>query len=114
MPYLAINTSQKLSDSQKEKIKAELGRLISIIPTKAESGTLIDFSDGRTMYKAGAKIDGAFIDLRLFRKSEFDDKKKFTEEVFSMLTRELGLKSEHMSLNITEMENWGGGGTLKA
>ena len=113
MPYIAINTSQKLSDAQKEKIKAELSRLIAIIPTKTEAGTLVDFSDARTMYKAWEKIDGAFIDLRLFRKSEFEFKKKFTEEAFEMFSRELGIKTENIYLNIMEFEAWGAGGTLK-
>ena len=114
MPYIAVNTTLTLSGSQKEKIKTELGRLITIIPTKTEAGLLVDFSDSRTMYKAGENISGAFIDLRLFHKSEYEPKKKFTEETFEMLSRELGIKKEHMSLNITELENWGAAGTLKS
>ena len=113
MPYIAINTSQKLSDAQKDKIKAEIGRLISIIPTKVEAGTFVDFSDARTMYKAGEKIDGAFVDLRLYRESEFEAKKKFAEEVFAMLTRELGLKTENMYMNMVELPTWGSLATLK-
>jgi phenylpyruvate tautomerase PptA (4-oxalocrotonate tautomerase family) len=114
MPYIAINTSQKLSDAQKEKIKTELGRLITIIPTKAEAGLLVDFSDSRTMYKAGENVSGAFIDVRLFHKSDFEPKKKFTEETFEMLSRELGLKKENMYLTIMEFDNWGSAGTYKS
>jgi phenylpyruvate tautomerase PptA (4-oxalocrotonate tautomerase family) len=114
MPYIAINTTQKLSDGQKEKIKTELGRLIAVIPTKNEAGLLVDFSDSRTIYKAGENVQGAFIDLRLFHKSEFEPKKKFTEETFEMLSRELGIKKEHMYLNIMEFDNWGSAGTLKS
>jgi len=113
MPYIAVNTAQKLSDAQKEKIKTELGRLITIIPTKTEAGLLIDFSDSRTMYKAGENVSGAFIEVRLFRKSEFEPKKQFTEETFEMLSRELGLKKENMYLNFLEFDNWGSAGTYK-
>jgi len=114
MPYIAVNTSQKLSDSQKEKIKAELGRLITIIPTKAEAYLMVDFSDARTFYKAGEKIEGAFIDLRLFRKSEIESKKKFTEETLKMLSSELGIKEENFNLTIMEFDDWGSDGTLKS
>jgi len=114
MPYIAVNTSQKLSDAQKEKIKTELGRLITIIPTKAEANLLIDFSDSRTMYKGGENISGAFIEMRLFKKTDFEPKKKFTEETFEMLSQELGLKKEHMFLNILEFDNWGSAGTYKS
>ena len=113
MPYIAVNTAQKISDEQKEKIKTELGRLITIIPTKNEAGTLVDFSDSRTTYKGGENVHGAFIDVRLFHKSDFEPKKKFTEETFAMLSRELGLKKENVYLTIMEFDNWGSGGTLK-
>jgi phenylpyruvate tautomerase PptA (4-oxalocrotonate tautomerase family) len=114
MPYIAVNTTQKISDAQKEKIKAEFGRLITIIPTKSEAGLLVDFSGDRTIFKAGENVDGAFIDLRLFHKSDFEPKKKFTEESFEMLSRELGLKKENMYLTIMEFDNWGSGGTYRA
>ena len=113
MPYIAINSTQNLSTVQKEKIKAEFGRLIAIIPTKAEAGLLIDFSGGRTFFKAGEKVDGAFIEIRLFRKAEFEPKKKFTEETFELFSRELGLKKENMYLTIMEFDNWGSAGTYK-
>ena len=114
MPYIAVNTSQKLSDAQKEKVKAELGRLITIIPTKTEAGLMVDISDARAFYKAGQKVESAFIDLRLFHKSEFEPKKKFTEETIEMLSSELGIKKENLYLTIMEFDNWGAGGTLKS
>ena len=113
MPYIAVNTTQKLSDAQKEKIKAELGRIMPIIPTKSEAGLMIDFSDGRTIYKAGEKVEGAFIDLRLLRKAEFEPKKKYTEELFELLSRELGLKKENMYLTAMEFNDWGANGTFR-
>jgi phenylpyruvate tautomerase PptA (4-oxalocrotonate tautomerase family) len=113
MPYIAVNTTKKLSAAGKKKIKTELGRLIGIIPTKSEANLLVDFSGGRSMYKAGDEVPGAFIDLRLFHKADYEAKKKFTEETFELLSRELGLKKENMFLTIMEFENWGSGGTLK-
>jgi phenylpyruvate tautomerase PptA (4-oxalocrotonate tautomerase family) len=113
MPYIAINTVEKLSASKEEAIKAEIGRLITIIPTKTEGGLLIEFSGGHSLYRGGAKVNGAYVEVRLYQPSDFEAKKKFTEEVFSLLSRELGIEKNHMYLNIIELENWGGGGTLK-
>ena len=114
MPYIAINTAQKLSEAQKEKLKTELGRLIPIIPTKSEAGLLINFSDSKTFYMAGENVNGAFIEVRLYGKADFEPKKKLTEEIFEMFTRELGIKKEHMYLNILELDNWGTAGTYKS
>jgi hypothetical protein len=79
-----------------------------------EAGLLIDFSDGHTIYKAGKEVSGAFIDLRLFRKSDFEAKKQFTQEVlvFALLSRELGIQTEHMYLSVSELDTWGTGGSL--
>jgi phenylpyruvate tautomerase PptA (4-oxalocrotonate tautomerase family) len=113
MPYIAINTTEKLPAAKQEAVKAEIGRLISIIPTKTEGGLLIDFSGGHSFYRAGALVKGAYVEVRLYRPSGFEAKKKFTEEVFSLLSRELGIEKDLMYLNIIELENWGGGGTLR-
>ena len=113
MPYIAINTVKNLDDSQKEKIKTELGRLMSIIPTKNEAGLMIDFSGGHTIYRAGTRVDGAFVELRIFHKSELEPKKKYTAEVLDFLCRELGLKKEYVYFNILEFENWGSNGELR-
>jgi len=114
MPYIAINTAQQISAAKKEKIKTEIGRLITILPTKTEAGVLIDFSDSRTFYKAGEKADGAFIDVRLFRKSDYEPKKKFTEELFELFSRELGIKKENLYITIMEFDTIGTNGTLKS
>jgi hypothetical protein len=113
MPYIAVNTTEKLSLSKQEAVKSELGRLISIIPTKNEAGLLVDFSGDHSFYRAGAAVKSAYVEVRLYHSSEFEAKKKFTEEVFSLLSRELGIESNNMYLNIIELENWGGGATLR-
>ena len=114
MPYIAIKTSLELSEEKMEKVKTEIGRLITILANKTEAVTMVDFCDCRTFYKAGVKIEGAMIELRLWGKSEFEEKKNFTEELFKLLTTELGLKPENMSLNVLEFNDWGSGGTLKS
>jgi phenylpyruvate tautomerase PptA (4-oxalocrotonate tautomerase family) len=113
MPYIAINTMEKLPPPKQESIKTGIGRLISIIPTKTEGGLLIDFSGDHSFYRAGAPVKSAYIEVRLYRPSDFEAKKKFTEEVFDLLSRELGIEKDLMCLNIIELENWGGGGTLR-
>jgi len=110
MPYIAVNTTQVLSPALKERIKGELGRLIAILPGKDEDGLFVDFSGGRNIYKAGKEVEGAFIDLRVYKKSPLDAKKAFTKEVFDLLDRELDIKKNHVYLSIGEYENWGADG----
>jgi phenylpyruvate tautomerase PptA (4-oxalocrotonate tautomerase family) len=113
MPYITINTTEKLAPAKQETIKSELGRFISIIPTKTEAGLFIDFSGDHSFYRAGVPVKCAYVEVRLYKPSDFEAKKKFTEEVFSLLARELEIDKDSMCLNIVEVENWGGGGTLR-
>jgi hypothetical protein len=113
MPYIALNTNLEISETQKELIKTELGSLITIIPDKTESKLMIDFSENKTIYKAGSKVSGVFIDLRLFHKAEYEVKKEFTEKTIEMVHQKLDISKENIYLTIMEFDNWGSGGTLK-
>ena len=107
MPYIAVTTSLKLSKEQKNKLNAEFGRLIPLIPTKTEAGLLVAFSDDLTMYRAGEEAPCAFVEIRLFGTSEFEGKKEFTKAVFEMLHKELGLEIPRIYINILEFNEWG-------
>ena len=63
MPYICVNLTKKLTDSQKDAIKAGLGEKIALIPGKSERALMVDIADGRTMYYQGEKRDLAYIDV---------------------------------------------------
>ena len=113
MPYLQINISKTLTTEQRETVKTELGKLITIIPTKTEKNFMIDFSEGRPMYFHGLPAQScAFLELRLFGKSDFQAKKQFVQQVFRMMDHVLGIKENEMFINIIELDEWGAGGSL--
>ncbi|MDR2607969.1 MAG: hypothetical protein LBC57_06210 [Treponema sp.] len=112
MPYIAFSTSLELSLPQKEKLKSEFGRLIPLIPGKAEADLQVDISSGRVMYMAGTEESSAFVELRILNKADMEAKKRFTQETFAMLHRELQLSKDRIYLNIIEFEHWGYGGDL--
>ncbi|GHU96769.1 hypothetical protein FACS189483_00670 [Spirochaetia bacterium] len=107
MPYIAVNTSEQLSAAKKETLKAALGRLIAIIPGKSEDALMVDLADGKTMYMGGAAVPCAYIDLRVYTKTDPEAKKQFTKETFALLERELGIKPENQYLTIYEADHWG-------
>lgn len=113
MPYILINTSKKLSDTQKEELKSELGEKITIIPGKSESRLMIDISDDRTMYFAGEKRELAYVDVRCYGTTELENKKAFTEATFATVKQITGLSQDSIYLTYSEFENWGIFGSLK-
>lgn len=114
MPYIAVNTAKALSQSERETVKSELGKLIRMLPNKSERVLMVDFCGGREIWLGGVKREnGAFVDVRLWGACEPEAKKKFTEAVFSMLEKNIGSSPDSAYLTIGEYANWGSGGTLK-
>jgi phenylpyruvate tautomerase PptA (4-oxalocrotonate tautomerase family) len=113
MPYIQVNTSKKLNEQDKDAIKSKLGELISILPGKSESVLMVGVNDSDAMYFGGEKKDLAFVDVRLFKESDFESKSRFTEAVFLFLKQKLGIAEENVFLSIGEYNTWGHNGRLK-
>jgi phenylpyruvate tautomerase PptA (4-oxalocrotonate tautomerase family) len=114
MPYIQVSLSHTLNPEQKEAVKAELGSLITLIPGKTEAVTMVRIEDGCALYKGGKALNnGAFVEVRLYGKSPAQSEERFTEAVFEMLGKQLGIEPGDVYLNILEMERWGTRGHLK-
>ncbi|MDR0452875.1 MAG: hypothetical protein LBH15_07515 [Treponema sp.] len=107
MPYVGLSTSEKLSDSQKEKLKSEIGRLITVIPGKVEEGTIVDISAGRSMYKGGKAVPCAYVDIRVYTKADPEGKKRFVNDLFDVLDKDLGIPKDNVYMSVLEFEEWG-------
>jgi hypothetical protein len=110
MPYIQVSIGQKLSVPQREMLKSELGRLISIIPGKTEQGLIVNIQDGFSLYMGGTEEPAAYIDLRVYTKTDPEAKKRITGEIFDLIAREFAIPKARQYLTIGEYENWGYGG----
>jgi hypothetical protein len=107
MPYISVIIGQRLDASQKETLKRELGRLITIIPGKTESGLIVHIQDSDFLAMAGTEAPSAYIDLRVYTKADPEAKKRFTRELCVFIHREFGIPVERQYLTIGEYDNWG-------
>ncbi|GMO30052.1 MAG: hypothetical protein LBG79_02260 [Spirochaetaceae bacterium] len=107
MPYLSISVGEKLNAVQREKLKTEMGRLITIIPGKSEADLILHINDSGVMYSGGAELSCAYIDLRVYTKTTEEAKKRFTREACVFMSKEFGIPVERQYLTIREFENWG-------
>ena len=113
MPYIAVTTSKALSDEQKDELKKTIGQKISVIPGKTEAALMVDISDNHTMYFAGEKRKLAYVDVRCYGSTEFENKKALTEALFDAVELHTGLHDDSIYLTYTEFSNWGTRGTMK-
>lgn len=114
MPYISVNVTKVLTDTQKDAIKSKLGEKISVIPGKSEKALMIDISDGHTIYMAGVRCENtAYIDVKIYGSTEFQYRKAFTEAVFEAIAQAVDIPKDGMYLTFSEFENWGMKGTMK-
>ncbi|MEG0752287.1 MAG: phenylpyruvate tautomerase MIF-related protein [Angelakisella sp.] len=114
MPFISIHTNLSPDSNKKNVIKAELGRLISIIPGKSEPVLMVEFVDGSTFFMGGVgEGNCAMVDVRCYKTAPFEANKEFTQEVFQLLERELNIPQGRIYLTLMELPTWGTKGTLK-
>ena len=114
MPFISVNVSGSLTKLQKDDIKSRLGKLIEILPTKSEKGLMVDISDNHSLYYAGEEMEkAAFVDLRLYKESPFDEKREFFKKVCDMLAEVAGIDAGNIYCNMFELSNWGSRGDFR-
>ncbi|WP_234122204.1 phenylpyruvate tautomerase MIF-related protein [Clostridium hydrogenum] len=113
MPFINSKVTVKLDDEKKEKLKSELGNLISLIPGKSESWLMVGFNDNYSLYFKGEKKDkAAFVEVKIFGGADKEAKNKLTAEICSLFERELQIPQNSIYVTIEEITDWGWNGEM--
>jgi phenylpyruvate tautomerase PptA (4-oxalocrotonate tautomerase family) len=107
MPYVSVTIGRKLDDGQKDALKSELGRLITIIPGKTEPDLFVHIQDEGAVYFGGTRSPSVYVDVRVYTKTPAAAKQRFVREVCAFIAREFGIPPERQYLTISEYDNWG-------
>jgi phenylpyruvate tautomerase PptA (4-oxalocrotonate tautomerase family) len=113
MPHLDIHVSKPVDASVRDVLQKEIGEIMSLIPGKTISNTVISISDGYSMFRDAQPIEAAFVDVRLLKKSPAESKKAFSEKVFGIIETILGVPPSNVQINFVELPDWASGGDYK-
>lgn len=114
MPYINVNISTKLSNQEKDNLKSKLGELISIIPGKTENVLMIGINDDYTMYFSGIKKEKmAFLNIKMYKQSEFEYKNELTKKIFEFFEKEFDITGDNIFMTFDEYDSWATRGMLK-
>ncbi|MFI3226193.1 MAG: phenylpyruvate tautomerase MIF-related protein [Clostridia bacterium] len=113
MPYIAVNTSQTVSEEQKVALKSYFGEKIGTITGKRESGLMVHIKGEETMYFAGEDTPAAFVEIRLFGPAPFSEKNDFANLVYTGLNDILSIDTKRIYINFAEFLEWGSGAVYK-
>lgn len=111
MPYIKTTTS--ISIPNKEKLKAALGKIISLIPGKSEDWLMLSFEENKDLYFKGKKTEkAAFVEVKIFGSCSKESKNKVVKEICSLLNTELNIKGDSVYITFQEISDWGYDGAL--
>jgi hypothetical protein len=114
MPYISVRTSNRLDGEIVDRLKSELGKIIEIIPGKAEWGLIVDIDAGADVFFGGTKEPpAAFVDTRVHGECPREKKDEFTRALYGVMTRVAGVRPERLYTNFTVTELWGAFGELR-
>ena len=111
MPFIDVKLSKKISNEQKEQLKSDLGKSISIMH-KPESYLMVGICDGYNLYFAGNKLEnGAFVSVSAFGRVNPSDTDKMTASICEILSKRVAVKGQHVYVTYEGIENWGWNGS---
>lgn len=111
MPFIDSRITMKVTDAQKESIKARFGKVVSLLG-KPESYLMVGFADNYDLYLAGKKLDkGAYVEVSLFGQASSDVYDQMTGEICKVLEEELGIPGDKVYVKYHGVKDWGWNGS---
>ncbi len=104
MPFIDLRLSGEISKAQETELKADLGKAIALIPGKAESHLMVQFTDHCRLWFGGEQGPIVFVNVMLYGASTPEHYGTFKDYVIPLLEKKLGAKSVY--LKFEEVPNW--------
>jgi phenylpyruvate tautomerase PptA (4-oxalocrotonate tautomerase family) len=110
MPFIDCKLTKIITEEQKDKLKAELGKAIATM-NKTESYLMVGISDGYDLYFGGKKLEnGAYVAVNVFGEVNPVCSEKMTKVVCDILFSLFGTKGRDIYVTYQGISDWGWNG----
>ena len=113
MPFVDARISVTLTDAQKEAIKAELGKAVSVFG-KGESFLMVGISDNYDLWLGGNKLEqGAYVSFSMIGDTPDAGCQEFSAKLCDILERRAGIPGSNVYVTFHPMDHsrWGWNGS---
>lgn len=111
MPFIDCKVSKKLTDSQKDEIKSELGKALSVM-NKTENYLMVGIVDGYELYFGGKKVqNGAFVSVSVLGNVVPTQSDAMTGKICEILSSVIGANGNEVYVTYQGFSNWGWNGS---
>ncbi len=110
MPYIKIRTNKNVEESISDNIKRKLGEDINLLG-KSEDWLMVDIMDkADKLYFRGNKEDIAYVEVKLYGRSDASHYNLMTESITNNLSNNLGINPDKIYVSYFETSYWGWNG----
>jgi phenylpyruvate tautomerase len=108
MPLLRLETTAALSDDKTKALLASLSKVVAGTIGKPEQYVMVSICKA-AMLMSGKAGEAALVDIRSIGGLSDDVNRKLSQQVCKLLNESLGISSDRVYLNFTEVDasNWG-------
>ena len=111
MPFIDSKISVAVAPEKKEIIKAEFGRLMSVLG-KSESYLMVGMEDNYDLWMGGKKLDkGAYVSVSLLGNASSDAYEKLTGKICELFENELNIPGSSVYVTYHPVSDWGWNGS---
>lgn len=107
MPFISMNTNVKLSQEKILELKAEAGKILSLIPGKNESQLMVQINEGQNMFYKGEDVPCMMVQVHCFGQAAKEDLDPFVKELTAAIEKVAGVPAPNVYLTIQGYGNWG-------
>ena len=109
MPCVQIKTNTAVNAEKAEKIKSELGKIITFLPEKTEPWLMVTLQDDcRLWFHGETGRPMAIVEVKVFgNKIDSEGSKKMTKAVCALFEQELGVNPKDIYIRYLASMDWG-------
>lgn len=112
MPYIDLKLTKKITVSEENAIKTELGKMIEVFPGKSESWLMCSVdSDKKIWFRGDASDDSAFVEVKLLGSVNSESADKFTALICDYLKKSLNIDPSRIYVRFEGGNDWGWNGS---
>lgn len=111
MPFIDARFTASLSESQKEELKSEFGRLIGTL-NKSETYLMVAIDGDKDLWMGGKKLEkAAYVAVSLLGNAAPELYSKMTAQFCELFAEKLGIPGENVYVTYHPVSDWGWNGS---
>ncbi len=113
MPFINVQLSQKIDETQKNDLQSKLTDLVSSAFSKPKTYIMAEIDDGKSVFMAGKKQENAaYVAVSLLGNPSKSDCQILTKNICDVLNNDYGIQGNNIYITYHPVNLWGWNGMM--